>query len=230
MRFLIFSLILFPGVLTKLEAADSLKTVARPELKLQRSAEYDYDLPEPGTYLLPVIKTAGNGVVLGPNSKRLSLHELFRGRIVLLSFIYTRCTDPRACLRASGVLNELQRVSLKDPGIGTNLLLVTLSFDPSNDTPEVMGRYGRVYQLAEGGCEWLFLTPGSMAELQSLLESYGQRVDRRKQFSPLGPYNHTLRVYLIDRPCRIRNIYSYGFLDPRLVVTDVRTLMIEERK
>ena len=45
-----------------------------------------------------------------------------------------------------------------------------------------------------------------------------------------GPFTHQLRVYLIDSARRIRNIYSLGFLDPRLVVGDVRTLLLEEAK
>jgi cytochrome oxidase Cu insertion factor (SCO1/SenC/PrrC family) len=44
---------------------------------------------------------------------------------------------------------------------------------------------------------------------------------------PTGPLNHTLRVYLIDRAGSIRNIYSSGTLDPRLVLSDIRTLLIE---
>ena len=46
---------------------------------------------------------------------------------------------------------------------------------------------------------------------------------------PLGPLAHQLRVFLIDAKGDIRNIYSVGFLDPRLVMTDVRTLLAEER-
>jgi len=40
--------------------------------------------------------------------------------------------------------------------------------------------------------------------------------------------NHTLRVFLIDREGQIRNIYSSGTLDVRLVLADVKTLMLEE--
>ena len=38
---------------------------------------------------------------------------------------------------------------------------------------------------------------------------------------------HLLRVYLIDRQRRVRNIYGLGFLDPRLLLADVRTLLGE---
>jgi protein SCO1 len=41
---------------------------------------------------------------------------------------------------------------------------------------------------------------------------------------------HILRVFLIDREGRIRNIYSSATLDPRLVLADVKTLLLEESK
>jgi cytochrome oxidase Cu insertion factor (SCO1/SenC/PrrC family) len=201
---------------------------ARPELELGRSAEYDYDPPAPGSYELPVLQPASDGIVLDPDGKPAGLHEMAGGRIVILSFIYTRCTDPRACLRATGVLSDLQRLSRQDPEIAEKLKLVTLSFDPGFDTPEVMSRYGRVFHNTEGGAEWAFLTTRTQAELQPLLQAYGQRVDRRKTPGVTGPYYHPLRVYLIDGQQQVRNIYSYGLLDPRLVMTDVRTLLLEK--
>ena len=201
--------------------------VRRPELSLARTAEYDYDVPEPGTYELPVLKPAADGAVLGADGKPVRLNDLGDGRIVILSFIYTRCTDPRACLRASGVLKQLQELTLAERALATNVLLVTLSFDPAHDTPEVMTRYGNVFSRKNGGADWLFLTTENRDQLAPLLERYGQQVDRAKPGSASGPYNHPLRVYLIDSQKRIRNIYSYGLLDPRLVMTDVRTLMKE---
>ena len=199
----------------------------RPELLLPRTAEYDYDVPEPGTYTLPVLKPAADGAVLGSDGKPVRLHNLADGRITILSFIYTRCTDPRACLRASGVLNQLQQLTLAEPALATNVLLLTLSFDPTHDTPEVMSRYGNVFNRKQGGADWLFLTTENRDQLAPLLDRYGQQVDRAKPGSATGPYNHPLRVYLIDGQKRIRNIYSYGLLDPRLVMTDVRTLLME---
>lgn len=199
----------------------------RPELSLPRTAEYDYDVPEPGTYTLPVLKPAADGAVLGSDGKPVRLHDLANGRITILSFIYTRCTDPRACLRASGVLKQLQQLMLTEPAVASNVLLLTLSFDPTHDTPEVMSRYGSVFNRKQGGADWLFLTTANRDQLAPLLDRYGQQVDGARPGSANGPYNHPLRVYLIDRQKHIRNIYSYGLLDPRLVMTDVRTLLME---
>lgn len=194
-----------------------------------RSPEYDYDPPKAGTYELPAVKAAINGTVLGTNGAPVNLHDLFKGRIVILSFIYTRCGDPRACLRATGVLRQIQQMSQHDPNVAEKLLLLTLSFDPAYDTPEVMARYGQVSLSKDQTADWLFVTTRNKEELQPLLDAYGQRIDRRSKPSSLGPYSHPLRVYLIDPDRQIRNIYSFGLLDPRLVFTDIQTLFLEEK-
>lgn len=215
-----------------LKGAELIETrpgIFTAELMKRRTAEYDYDVPKPGTYELPVLQPAADGQVLGSDGAPVQLHEVIRGRVVVLSFIYTRCTDPKACMRATGVLSELQRISRQHPELAENLLLITLSFDPAHDTPGVMARYGRV-SLADGkGAEWLFLTARKQSDLQPLLDAYGQRVDRRKVVGAMGPYYHPLRVYLIDQWQQIRNIYSFGLLDPRLVATDAQTLLLEKK-
>jgi cytochrome oxidase Cu insertion factor (SCO1/SenC/PrrC family) len=203
---------------------------AESQIALGRTEDYDYDAPEPGSYHLPVLQDASNGTVVAPDGKPVQLRELLDCRIVVLSFIYTRCSDPRACLRASGVLSQLQQLSREDKSVASQLQLITLSFDPGYDTPEVMERYGSVFSRHDGGADWMFLTTRNYDELKPLLAAYGQRVDKRTKPSALGPFQHTLRVYLIDSQKRIRNIYGYGLLDPRLVLADIRTLMMEENR
>lgn len=201
---------------------------ARPELALGRSAQYDYDPPAPGTYTLPVIKPAGDGNVLTAEGKQARLRDIVRGQVTLLSFIYTRCADPRACPMATGALYQIHGISAEDPQIGENLRLVTFSFDPEHDTPTVLAEYAGAMRPGGKGSEWLFLTTRSARELQPILDAYGQRVDPKKNpLDPLGPFYHVVRVYLIDRKGMIRNIYSYGMLDPRMVLADVRTLVME---
>jgi len=201
---------------------------ARPELKLGRSALYDYDPPAPGSYRLPVIKPAADGAVLTADGKRTRLREVLAGRVTLLSFIYTRCADPRACPMATGALYQIHDISTEDSVLADNLRLVTFSFDPEHDTPQVMAKYGRIVRPGGVGCEWCFLTTKNEKALQPILDAYGQRVDRKRDpADPYGPFYHVVRVYLIDAKGMVRNIYAYGMLDPRLVLTDVRTLLME---
>ena len=200
------------------------------ELSFGRTEDYDYDPPMPGTYQLPPIKAAGDGWVLDTRGRRLRLHEVMDGHITILAFIYTRCSDPQGCPLSMSLLYDLLYVSRQNPETGANLRLVALSFDPGHDTPEMMAEYaGEEQPNGAERSQLVFLTTESRADLEPILEAYDQPIGRKPDATDsFGPYTHQLRVFLIDRQARIRNIYSLGFLDPRLVITDVRTLLLEE--
>jgi protein SCO1 len=194
-------------------------------------SDYDYDPPAPGSYELPVIKAAPNGVVIDSDSKSLKLNELTHGRITVLSFIYTRCAAPKACPYATGVLYDLHALSAGEESLAKNMRLVSLSFDPEYDTPQRLAEYSEAMREQKSGCEWRFATTKSRTELDSIMNGYGQPVDKRSNPNdPQGPLYHILRVFLIDREGRIRNIYSSATLDPRLILADVKTLLLEEKK
>ena len=198
---------------------------------LPRDSDYDYEPPVPGSYSLPVVKAAADGAIFDSNGKPLNLRDLTHGRITVLSFIYTRCAAMKACPYAAGVLNQLHLLSVDDPTLAKNMRLVSMSFDPDYDTPQRLAAYSEKFLEEKSGCEWRFATAKSTAELESILAAYGQAVDKRANASdPQGPLYHILRVFLIDREGRIRNIYSSGTLDPRLVVADVKTLLLEEAR
>jgi cytochrome oxidase Cu insertion factor (SCO1/SenC/PrrC family) len=195
-----------------------------------RSPDHDYDAPTPGSYELPIIKVAADGEVLDATGRSRSLQDLTRGRITVMSFIYTRCAAAKACPYATGVLMQLHQLSQADPALANGLRLVSLSFDPEHDSPERMGAYSLLARSEKSASEWHFLTTASREKLNPILHAYGQAVDRKSNPSdPTGPLNHTLRVFLIDPQGRIRNIYSSGTLDLRLVLADVKTLQIENQ-
>jgi cytochrome oxidase Cu insertion factor (SCO1/SenC/PrrC family) len=197
----------------------------------QRSSDYDYDAPAPGSYELPVVRPAADGALVDTNGKPVSLRELTRGRVTILSFIYTRCASAKACPYATGVLMDLHELSAKDAELANSLRLVSMSFDPQHDTPERMRAYSAIADEPAKAAPWHFVTVESESRLQPILAAYGQAVDRKKNANDAtGPLNHTLRVYLIDARGRIRNIYSSGTLDLRLVLADVRTLIMERNE
>ena len=196
-----------------------------------RASDYDYDPPAAGSYSLPVIRPAADGALLDSNNKYVSLRDLTHGRVTVLSFIYTRCAAPKACPYATGVLNQIHDLSVDDKTLAKSMRLVSLSFDPEYDTPQRLAEHSENVRDQKSGCEWSFATAKSRAELETILAAYDQAVDKRTNpADPQGPLYHTLRVFLIDREGRIRNIYSSGTLDPRLVVADVKTLLLEEAK
>src|SRR6266536_2632095 len=98
-----FILLVFAAITRLMIAAD-----------LPRESEFDYDPPAPGSYALPVVKLAADGVLLDTNNQAVNLRDLTHGRITVLSFIYTRCAAPKACPYATGVLGKLHDVTAKD--------------------------------------------------------------------------------------------------------------------
>lgn len=197
---------------------------------LSRTVDYDYDAPAPGSYALPVIKAAADGDALDCRGRQLRLREVTHGRVTVMSFIYTRCAAAKACPYATGVLRELHQISSEEPALAKGMRLVSMSFDPGVDTPDRMADYATLAGKYASAAEWQFLTTRSRVELQPILDAYGQAVDRKSNpLDPTGPLNHTLRVFLIDPDGNIRNIYSSDTLDPRLVLADVRTLLMEAK-
>src|SRR5262245_38971780 len=223
-----------PGSPTYGKAVSTISVGGRNEAHhtvVSHDQDYDYDPPVAGSYSLPVIKRATDDTIIDSDSKTLNLRELTHGRITVLSFIYTRCAAPKACPFASGVLIQLHILSMDNKVLAKNMRLISLSFDPDYDTPQRLATYSEGIREQNGGCEWHFVTAKSRAELDSILNSYGQAVDKRSNpDDPQGPLYHVLRVFLIDREGRIRNIYSSATLDPRLVAADVNTLLLEETK
>ena len=194
-------------------------------------SDYDYDPPLPGSYRLPIIKVPPDGAIIDSSGQVLKLGELTHGRITVLSFIYSRCAASKACPYATGVLCNLHSRSADDQGLARSMRLVSLSFDPDSDTPQRLASYSEAMREGKSKCEWRFVTTRSHAELDAILNGYGQAVDKRfNSNDPQGPLYHVLRVFLIDREGRIRNIYSSATLDPRLILADVKTLLLEEKR
>lgn len=187
-----------------------------------------FTAPEPGSYALPPMGKAVDGEVLDSSGRSAHLFDLFEEKIILLSFIYSTCTDVGGCPLATAVLHKVQRRLRDEPSLRDRLRLVTISFNPAHDTPETMRAYGAGFQGA--GVDWRFLTTASEQALQPMLDGYNQSVQKEvnAEGASTGAFSHILRVFLIDRQKRIRNVYSVSFLHPDTLVNDVKTLLLEE--
>ena len=183
--------------------------------------DLEFTPPTPGSYQLPSLRIAADGAVLDDTGRPRRLYDYLGDRIVLLSFIYTTCSDVNGCPLAAYVLKRVQDRALAEPALREQLRLVSISFDPEHDTPPLMAAYGA--RLRAAGFDWAFLTSASGAQLKPILDAYDQSVFRDES----GAVSHTLRVMLIDRQHRVRNIYSVSFLHPDTVLNDVRTLLLE---
>lgn len=190
--------------------------------------ELSYQLPPPGSYQLPALSPAPDGAVLDERGNSAHLHELLSGKYTLLSFIYSNCTDVNGCPLSSYVFYRIKALMQEQPELAEQLRLISLSFDPVRDTPEVMRLYGANFKYAGKQGEWRFLTTASERQLQPLLSAYKQEIQREISVNgETDDYAHILRVFLIDPELQIRNIYSVGFLHPDILLGDLQTLLLE---
>jgi protein SCO1/2 len=121
-------------------------------------------------------------------ARPVALSDL-RGKVVAINFIYTSCPLPNFCLRIANNFGVLQQ-RLKTQ-LGRDLALLTVTFDPVHDTPEVLARYAS--QWSADPATWRFLT-GPAHDVRRVCQLFGVDV-----FTDDGLMNHSLRTVLIDR-------------------------------
>jgi len=213
--------------------------------------ELDFEAPSAGSYKLPVLGNAKNAKVINTDNESVYYHEIFRGKYTLLNFMYTRCDDLNGCPLSHVVFSRIKELAKQDPMIAQNLQMLSMSFDPSYDTPERLKEleaglhdqhsdhlnhdhhemnhvehHDNHKKLSET-VDWKYLTTDSQEELEPILEAYDQSVIPKTDSEDTGKLSHILRVFLIDPDLRIRNIYSVDFLHPDIIINDLKTLMIE---
>ena len=94
------------------------------------------------------VPTAGDAVpdftLLNQSGRTIHLGQ-FKGRALLLTFVYTRCPLPDFCPRMNKNFAEIDKALAADPAVYAKTHLLTISFDPKDDTPAVLKRYGEAY-------------------------------------------------------------------------------------
>lgn len=111
----------------------------------------------------------------------------FAGKVVALNFVYTRCPLPDYCFRLSNNFGQLQ----KRFGPQAGLVLITVTFDPANDRPDVLARYAQIWKADPSF--WHFLT-GPAADIQRVCARFGVGY-----WPDEGLFVHTLHTAVINR-------------------------------
>jgi protein SCO1/2 len=120
--------------------------------------------------------------------RRVALSSI-AGKVVVVNFVYTRCALPQFCLLMSNNFGALQKRFSGD--LGRDLVLLTITFDPERDTPDVLASYAAQWSANPAG--WHFLT-GSVADIRRVCALFGQEA-----FLEEGLMNHSLHTAVIDR-------------------------------
>lgn len=123
--------------------------------------------------------------------KRIRLSD-FRGKVVAVTFIYTRCPLPDFCIRMSDNFALVQKALAADPLVASQWHLITISFDPKFDTPPVLKNYGKIY--TKDLATWDFVTD-SMKTIVDIADG----LELVTEDDEGGLIAHNLRTAVIDK-------------------------------
>lgn len=137
----------------------------------------------------------------------------FRGRLVLLNFIYTNCAD--VCPLTTATLTRVQHGLVDRGWWAREVVFLTVTTDPARDTVAALATYARRYQADGRG--WHFLT-GDPAALRRIYRAYGIRVR-----SAAAAQEHDLPTFVINRQGIVLGAYGVGF-ESRDVLRDLEHL------
>jgi protein SCO1/2 len=122
------------------------------------------------------------------NRQPVTLRQ-FAGKVVAVNFIYTRCALPQFCFRLANNFANLQK-HFSDR-MGRDLVLLTVSFDPVHDQPEILAEAAKTWKA--DARTWHFLT-GPLPDVRQLCGRFG--VDA---WADEGLMIHSLHTVIIDR-------------------------------
>jgi protein SCO1/2 len=165
---------------------------------------------------LSTIGPAPEFTLIAQDGRRLSLNEL-RGKVVVVTFIYTSCAD--ACPLLTAKMATLQDDLGAD--FGSQVCFVSITVDPERDTPEVLTRYAHAHGANLAG--WAFLT-GTPEEIRAVARQYG--VSYHKQAA--GDVDHTFLTSVVDHSGTLRVQYMGVRFDPHELMRDLQSLLTEE--
>ncbi len=144
----------------------------------------------------------------------------YRGKALLVTFIYTRCPLPNFCPRVTRNFAVVEKQLAADPAANAKTHLLCVSFDPDNDTPERLRAYGATYigSDAKGAfAHWDFAVPN-----KTVLPEMARYFDVGMSNAADGTITHTLSTTLIGPDGKVVRFYPDNEWTAEQVLADVK--------
>jgi protein SCO1 len=174
----------------------------------------EYHVPQPGDKV-PDFR------LVNEDGRPIHLAE-FRGKALLLTFIYTRCPLPDFCPRVTHNFAVLEKSLAAYPALYAGTHLLCASFDPDGDTPARLKSYGETYMgsMAPKAFEHWDFAVSSKPELHSMAEWFDVGLNREAD----GTITHTLSTTLIGPDGKVIRFYPGNEWTSQEVMGDIAKL------
>lgn len=144
-----------------------------------------------------------NYSLVNQDGKQIRLND-YRGKALLLTFIYTRCPLPEYCTLMSNNFAQIDRALEKQPDIYQKTHLLSISIDPEYDTPKVLRSYGAAHTERyqdETFAHWEFAS-GTKDQVKGIAQFFGLRY-----FAENDQIVHGLRTVIINPNGKVAKVY-----------------------
>ena len=173
----------------------------------------------------PVEAKAGDDVpdygLVNQYGNQIKLNN-YRGKVLLLTFIYTRCPLPEQCNLMSENFAGIEEQLQKRPELYEKTHLLSVSFDPEYDTPAVLRSYGAAHSgrySAETFQHWEFAS-GTKDQVKGIAQFFGLRY-----YEGSGQIVHSLRTAVITPEGKIYKVYRGNEWKPEEILKDVDAVL-----
>src|SRR6267142_1797289 len=160
--------------------------------------------------------------LINQDGKAIRIQD-YKGKTLLLTFIFTRCQDPDQCTLMSSNFATIDQGLQKQPEVYGKTHLLSISFDPEYDTPKVLRSYGAAYTgryTDETFAHWEFAS-GSADEVKGIAQFFGLRYYKDTQ-SGKEQVIHSLRTAVIGPDSKIVKVYRGNDWKPDEILKDLQ--------
>jgi len=156
--------------------------------------------------------------LLNQDGKPIKIHS-YRGKTLLLTFIYTRCPMPDQCNLMSENFSNIDHELQKQPDLYAKTHLLSVSFDPEYDTPGVLRSYGAAQSgrySDENFQHWEFAS-GTKDQVKGIAQFFGLRY-----YEGNGQIIHALRTIVITPESKVYKVYRGNDWKPEQLLADIK--------
>jgi len=160
--------------------------------------------------------------LINQDGKAIRIHD-YRGKALVLTFIYTRCPQPDQCALMSNNFAAIDQELQKEPELYAKTHLLSISFDPEYDTPKVLHSYGAAFTgrySDETFAHWEFAS-GSTDEVKGIAQYFGMRYYLDSETGNQQVI-HSLRTAVIGPDSKVIKVYRGNDWKPDEIVSDLR--------
>lgn len=162
-----------------------------------------------------------NYTLRNQDDREIRIHN-YRGKALLLTFIYTRCPVPDYCTLMSNNFGEVDRELGQDPELYAKTHLLSISIDPEYDTPKVLRSYGAAHTgryQKETFAHWEFAA-GTKDQVKDIAGYFGLRY-----YPDKDEIIHGLRTVIINPDGKVAKIFTGNDWKPEEAVAEMKNAL-----